>query len=352
MSDQQPNNITNLFNSSAPDNSASFTIKLAKQFYGLNVISTQLLACERDQIFLLTTLDGTRCVWRYTHPGEERSVSDFQTQIMLHISKHAPNLPIPHVFPSLTGASEILVTMENGQQSVVRLISFIQGSPIANFGTCSTALRQSMACNLAQIDVALKDFNHTAQHHRLLWDIQHILELRDLQHHVQDEELGKLIAEGFDNFEQHVLPVYPSLRKQVIHNDLNYSNTLVENIESTELLGIIDFGDAIYGPLIQELGVAAAYHVVDNENPLTAVLELVTCFHQINPLQKEELAILFDLIVARCVMTIVITAWRATLYPSNRDYILRNHAASVKGLKRLSAFGRSSGQQALSSACR
>jgi hydroxylysine kinase len=340
------------FNSSAPDNSADFTIKLASQYYGLEVINTRLLACERDQIFLLTTADSARYVWRYTHPAEDRAVSNFQTQMMLHLSEDAPNLPIPLIIPSSTGENEILVTMENGEQSIVRLISFLQGSPMADFGTCSTALRQSMASNLAQLDVALKYFSHAAQHHKLLWDIQHVLELRDLQHHVQDETVRNLVAEGLDNYEQHVLPVLPSLRKQVIHNDLNHSNALVESAESTTLLGIIDFGDAVYAPLIQELGVAAAYHVVDTENPLTNVLELVTCFHKILPLQKKELAVLFDMIIARCVMTIVITEWRASLYPNNRDYILRNHAASTKGLKRLIAFGRDSGLQVLSNACR
>ena len=38
----------------------------------------------------------------------------------------------------------------------------------------------------------------------------------------------------------------------------------------------------------------------------------------------DELDILFDLIATRMVLTVTISAWRASRYPDNAAYILRN----------------------------
>jgi len=184
-----------------------------------------------------------------------------------------------------------------------------------------------------------------------LWDTQHVLDLRKLLVNVQDESLRAIAAQVLDNFEQFVVPVLPSLRAQVIHNDLNYSNAMVENADSTELAGIIDFGDIVYAPLIQELGVAGAYHLLDTEQPLENVVQLVATYHKTIALKANELDVLFDFIITRCVMTLLITEWRAAMYPENRDYILRNQVASVKGLKRLMKLGRVAGREILYQAC-
>jgi len=344
-------NSGDVFNTSAPDNSIEYTAKLAKQHFGINVVKAELLACERDQIFLLTDDTGTNFVWRFTHPAEDRLVSNFQTQAMLHITEQAPEIPIPRIIKSLNGESETIVTMECGQESVIRVISFLSGIPMTKAGVCSTALRQNMAKTLAELDIALQGFSHKAQHNKLLWDTQHVLDLRKLLVNVQDESLRAIAAQVLDNFEQFVVPVLPSLRAQVIHNDLNYSNAMVENADSTELAGIIDFGDIVYAPLIQELGVAGAYHLLDTEQPLENVVQLVATYHKTIALKANELDVLFDFIITRCVMTLLITEWRAAMYPENRDYILRNQVASVKGLKRLMKLGRVAGREILYQAC-
>ena len=57
-------------------------------------------------------------------------------------------------------------------------------------------------------------------------------------------------------------------------------------------------------------------------------------------LVANELDLLYDLITARMVTTLTITAWRAALYPDNAPYILRNAPSARAGLAAFRALGR------------
>jgi len=68
--------------------------------------------------------------------------------------------------------------------------------------------------------------------------------------HVADDGLRDLISHCLNEFEQNVLPVFGSLRHQVIHGDLNPGNVLVAENDDEMIAGVIDFGDMVRAPLI------------------------------------------------------------------------------------------------------
>ncbi|WP_283179545.1 hypothetical protein [Gemmobacter sp. 24YEA27] len=55
--------------------------------------------------------------------------------------------------------------------------------------------------------------------------------------------------------------------------------------------------------------------------------------------EEEEIALLPDLIRMRHVTTLAVTSWRAARYPENAPYILRNAAASLRGLDVIDHLG-------------
>ena len=77
----------------------------------------------------------------------------------------------------------------------------------------------------------------------------------------------------------------------------------------------------------------------------------VAAYHAVYPLLAEEIDILFDLIALRQAMTVTITEWRATLYPDNKAYILRNHPRAAAALDVLDRIGRVDGTARLRQAC-
>jgi hypothetical protein len=50
-------------------------------------------------------------------------------------------------------------------------------------------------------------------------------------------------------------------------------------------------------------------------------------------------------------MTIVISSWRAAIYPANRDYILRNNAAAWARLQRIANLSRDQAKLQIQRAC-
>ncbi len=81
---------------------------------------------------------------------------------------------------------------------------------------------------LARLGRALRGFFHPAAGRPLLWDIQHVPELRPLAARVADRDRRELLNRSIDRFEQRVLPRWPLLRSQVIHGDLSINNVTLD----------------------------------------------------------------------------------------------------------------------------
>ena len=97
---------------------------------------------------------------------------------------------------------------------------------------------------------------------------------------------------------------------------------------------------------------ALAYQFSGDDDDVLGVIEEFTHrYHQVVPLERQELEILYDLINTRQVLTLLITQWRASIYPDNRRYILRNYASALVGIKRLAGLGRDKVTQTLIRTC-
>jgi Ser/Thr protein kinase RdoA (MazF antagonist) len=53
-------------------------------------------------------------------------------------------------------------------------------------------------------------------------------------------------------------------------------------------------------------------------------VECLDAYTEVLPLTEDEIALLPDLILTRHLTTVMITHWRASLYPDNAEYILRS----------------------------
>ncbi|MEE4417602.1 phosphotransferase, partial [Klebsiella pneumoniae] len=72
-------------------------------------------------------------------------------------------------------------------------------------------------------------------------------------------ERRKLVSDVLAEFARTVPGVRSSLKTQIIHNDFNLHNILVDPAEPLEIAGIIDFGDMVFAPRVNDLAVALAY---------------------------------------------------------------------------------------------
>jgi len=338
-----------LLESAVPEIAAAEAVDLAADLYGLEAVVTELKG-ERDRNFHLRTRDGRQYVLKIGHPAEDPEVVRFQTQALLHIERRDPGLPVPRVLGTRRGDAEAVLARPADAPRIVRVLTYLEGEPLHR-APRSAAQRRNLGSCLARLDQALQGFSHPAAGHELMWDLKHASRVRGLLVHIADGARRALATSFLDAFEHHALPQMPNLRAQIIHNDMNPHNVLVASHAPDTIAGIIDFGDAVRAPLVNDLAVAAAYQLTEAGHPLAGPGDVAAGFHTTLPLEPDEIDLLFDLVATRMVLTVAISNWRAARHPENRDYILRNSAGAWAGLERLAGLSRAEAQDYLHHAC-
>lgn len=315
-----------LFSSAPPHLSPTDIQAFVEEHYGLKISpDIVVLGSERDQNALVT-VEGQRLIFRVTNRAEPRPVTALQTAALKHIQEKSPAFPSQHLVATRSGRTEALLPDAQGG-NVVRLMTYLSGTPLSSIAHRTSTHRELAGEALGELSAALRDFSHEAAEHELIWNVAKAGQIRELFTKIDDPERRGLATYFLDQFEKHAASKLGALRSQVIHNDLNPHNILFDS-SGARVSGVLDFGDIIYCPVVVDIAVAASSHMTPKGNPLAGPADVVRGFHSVVPLEAGELELLFDLMAVRLVLSVAITGWRASLYPNNREYILKNNAIS------------------------
>ncbi|CAN7718715.1 phosphotransferase enzyme family protein [Rhizobium sp. LjRoot98] len=299
--------------------------------YGL-AGTAKRLSSERDETFLFIRSDGTDFILKIANPAEDPAALDFQDGALLHLASAAPAVPVPRLVPAKNGEpSHTLATSEGPR--IMRLLTFLRGELQYRTRACEVQSR-NVGRALAELGLGLKDYKGRPPAGKLMWDISHTLDLAAVVDHVAPERRAQAEAVLFE-FER-ALPLITGLkRRQIIHNDFNPHNILLAPAKPTEVVGIIDFGDMVHGPLVNDLAVALSYHLA-TENWAARAGAFLEGFLSVRALEPAEMELLPVLTRARLAMSIIIAEWRSARFPENHNYIMRNHASAWQGLLNIS----------------
>jgi 4-aminobutyrate aminotransferase-like enzyme/Ser/Thr protein kinase RdoA (MazF antagonist) len=338
-----------LFESPAPAFDKATAAKFVRAHYGINGTAT-LLVSERDQNFRIDAENGQKYLLKIANALEASEVIDYENAILQHLQSVSSKIPTPRLVKTKSGKGVGELRDTENSVHFARVLSWLDGVSLRSVET-SAPLRRQLGATLAELGKNLRGFFHPAAGKTILWDITKAGCLADKLQFVEDPSLRKLCADFLTHFSEEILPRLKKLRAQVIYNDLNPSNILVSESDSREVTGIVDFGDTVHGPLICDVAVAAAYQIASGDDPLSGVLDFVSAYHAVVPLEQDEIEVLLDLIIARAVTTIVVTSWRASIHPDNKNYILRNTAAAAESVRSLAAIDRSVARRRLVQVC-
>lgn len=312
---------------------------LLKQMFGLQG-ALHPLAGEKDANFRVETQQGIFLL-KLFHAQAPRAEIELQLAGLLHLAKTAPELPVPRIVPSKTGEPLSSWTpqwpADPARQAL--LMSFLPGVPLSDV-PASPAVLQQLGRRLAQLDQALAGLQHPAAGRKLAWDIARLVDLKPIAQQLQGVQDQGLLLAGMAHYEQQVLPRLSALPQQLIHNDFNPYNLLVDAHDHGRLTGIIDFGDMVRSHRLNDLAIAASYHLDGTPAPLGAATAIIRAYHRESALTDIEQELLAELILARLLATICITESRARAHPENARYILRNNPSAWRGLRRLTALSR------------
>ena len=252
----------------------------------------------------------------------------FETELLNHIDE-ATDASLSLPLPVLNLQNNWLSTVDehDNQLTIMRVLKWVDGHLWSAHSPHTESLLLHFGQQSARLDLCLANFEHPEASRTFEWDLAQSLWVKNHLALFAAEQKARL-NRFIDLFEAQQNS-YQCLRKQVIHNDLNDNNVLVkiDDKNNSHVSGFIDFGDAIYSQLINELAIACAYGVMHQQDPLLAASQIVQGYHQINPLQTEELIHLYHLIGMRLVVSLTQATIAKAQNPDNAYKTISEQAA-------------------------
>ena len=282
------------------------------------------LVSERDRNFLIST-GGEKAILKISNHKEKKGVLEFQNEALLHLES-STNLNLPKAKESKTG-EYLERKVIGGEECFVRVVSYVDGVPLDDIKFKNPDLKLlhiSMGDFLAKLGKGLHGFTHPFENHPLLWDVAQTENLFSLLGCIQSEQKRKAIETALVYYQKNTKTLLSQQRKQVIHNDMNPDNVLVNKENPYSMSGMIDFGDMLYAPLVNDLSVACAYETIREKSLYHGSKHLLLGYHAENKLTEDELRLVPMLAYNRIAMSLIISEWRAEKHPENKEYILGN----------------------------
>ncbi len=322
---------------------------IANKCYGI-VGEARAVDGFADQSFLICSGSTPLHVLKVSPTGIDAAVLNLQDAILDHLATQKLPMAVPPVVRDLDGRTTSVWKDESGGTHHVRLLGYLTGEFACDLPVADAALLRNIGRGLAQLDRALLGFEHPAANRLHSWHLEQASPVcRDAP---LDEELAALVSACLTDYQQHVEPALPDLRRSVIHGDVNDHNLLVAAGPGGDrrLCGLIDFGDAAMAPTVFELAIAMAYFMMGQQRPLLAAQEMVAAYHATLILEEREVALIYDLVRVRLCMSLCHAARARQAAPGN-DYLLRSEAGARTLLSELGAIPRSFFTASLREAC-
>ena len=333
----------------APQLAVAEAERLARDVYGL-AASASPLPSERDQNFLLSStadlgtgalgtddrgLRTVRYVLKIANSTEDRAMLEAQNAAMAHVADPPARLRrfggtgrvalCPHVLPTQSGD---LIAGVPGGVHFARLVTYVEGIPLAEVRERTPALFESLGRAVGRLDRALDGFDHPAIHRDFHWDLaradaviqEHLPRVTDHADRQIVERIARAALQAIDADR-------PAFRCSAVHHDANDWNVLVSAPDggriggsdtvsdpsrppAPEVVGIIDFGDMVHSWTVADPAVALAYAMLDAADPLAVAEAVIHGYQSEHPLLQQERAAVFPLACLRLCMSACIAAWQ------------------------------------------
>ena len=285
---------------------------IARATFGVDG-EAKALVSERDQNFAIMADDGSRWVLKVSNAAEDPGVVDMEVAAVERIAAVDPGLPVPLARPALDGRPIARVDVD-GATHLVRLLPLMPGRN-ARPEELDAASVRAIGEVVARVGHALRGFFHPAAGRAIWWDQQHLPALFPQAALITDPSRRALLGRVMDRFADRVVPAFPRLRSQVIHNDVTLDNLLVD--EAGAVTGIIDFGDMAHTALVLDVPATLQSLFRERDDLFDVAATFLEGYTSVIPLEDLERQLLGDLLAGRMAQTILISAQRTRQYPDN-----------------------------------
>ena len=275
-------------------------------------------------------------ILKISRPNENEHYLSFQQKLLEQIESNNENIIAPKLIKNTSGHTISTITDDYGTKRYVRLLSWSSGRLWSQVNPHLDGLRFSLGQQCGLLTKSLQDFDHEEAHRKFVWDIAQSLWTKEHLNLFSNTESELLLY--FKNQFEASKSDYNQLRKSVVHNDANDNNILVsETLINPNVKTIIDYGDAIYTQIINDVAIACAYGIMGHNDPLDAALPIVKGYHESFPLQETELKHLYNCIAMRLVVSVTKSAINK-VKELNNEYLLISEKPAWELLKKWHAI--------------
>lgn len=295
----------------APALTAAAAADLARTLYGIDAEASPLPS-ERDQNFVLRTEAGDRFVLKIANSTDDRALLEAQNAALAHVARGSTLCP--RVIPTSEGSEIAAFEAVPGVRHFVRLLTWLPGVPLGTLDEHPPELLARLGAAVAELDGALAGFDHPAIHRDFYWDLANGLSLvRGDAASIADGALRALVQDVARRVDARDGRRFAALRRAAAHNDPNDYNILVEGT----ITGILDFGDIVHTYAVADLAIAVAYAILGKPDPLDAAVTVVRGYQRVRPLDDDEIASVFGLVLLRLCTSVCVAARQQAQRPGD-----------------------------------
>ncbi len=303
---------------------------------------------ERDQNFRLHTGDGSVYVVKISGDDEDREVVAFQTGALLHIQSNNPELGVPRVQKT---AGEDWHANIGSEANFFRVLTYLAGMPMSCGPLSSAALAGNAGIFLGRIATTLRNYTHPRENYFMPWNMTNGLLDKDEIWSCGGEDIRALESELRPGCRQTVAALMQQ-RMQVVHNDAHQDNLLIDNPDSEQVTGMIDFGDLVRTALVCDLAILCLAFAETSSTAETSVANVVAGYHAEYPLLKQEVDLVYETMLTRETLAVLLFDFKIALDASASNYVRESRPGLMRGLLRLRNIGACAFRDAIFDTCK
>ena len=281
--------------------------EIAREYYGLSIQATAL-AGDEDANFKLQDTAGKNYLLKISNAESELDLLNFQNEILKHLQKITLEITLPAVISNLKGKDISTVSID-GENYFVRMLSWVPGRLWSAINPKTANLRYSLGKAAGSLTQSLEGFTHPEATRSFDWNLAEALWTQNQLHLFTSEKKQRI-----ETFQQQFValqPVYKTLPKAIVHNDINDNNILVsKHLKDPIIEGLIDFGDAVHTQTVNDIAIVMAYACMHVPDPLEAALDVLSGYNEYYRFSEKELHCLYTLVAMRWVTTVTKAALR------------------------------------------
>ena len=264
----------------------------------------KFLPGEIDLNFLVKTADGKKAILKLYSINRDFGFFEMIEEALFYLGQQNLSTNLPRLIKTLGHNARGSIEYE-GQVYETHLLTWIEGNLWADKNPIFQIDCETLGHHAGMLDKALSNFTHPFCERNFKWDVN---QYDWIENHLElFDGNQKWIMDHFCKFLSEKKEVLLQLPLSVIHNDLNDYNIL---LSENGISGFIDFGDMIKTARINELAICLAYTMMNCQDPMQRALKIIRSYHEVLPLQEDEMEALYYCIAARLMISVTFSAIR------------------------------------------